>query len=59
MSYNPKYKNENKLKIECPLKYSTPENGVECVQENCAWFMILQRACAVNVLARQKPKQTP
>lgn len=46
--------NKNRLEIECPLKYSIPENGVECVQEKCAWFMIMQRACAVNVNARNK-----
>jgi hypothetical protein len=44
--------NHNKLRIECPLKYSVPENGIECVQEKCAWFMMIQKACAINVQAR-------
>jgi hypothetical protein len=42
----------HELKIQCPLKYCTPENGIDCVQEKCAWFMILQHACAINVQAR-------
>jgi hypothetical protein len=43
---------QHELKIQCPLKYCTPENGIDCVQEKCAWFMILQHACAINVQAR-------
>ena len=58
MGYTPKYEKENtnKFEIECPLKYSHPEYSVLCVQQKCAWFMILQRACAVNVQARLKPQ---
>jgi len=40
------------LKIECPLKFSTPECGKECIGINCAWFMPIQKACAINVNAR-------
>ena len=47
-----KHTENNRIKKECPLKYSTPENGVYCVQEDCAWFMIKQHACAINVSAR-------
>lgn len=52
MGFNPKKPENNYNKIECPLKFSTPELGTECIQESCAWFMINQRACAVNVNAR-------
>jgi hypothetical protein len=44
--------NPNKLKIICPMKFSIPENGIECDQEKCAWWMIIQKACAINVNAR-------
>lgn len=57
MGYTPKIYETNKLKIECPLKYAMPEIKVRCTQEKCAWFMIIQRACAINVLARQQPKK--
>ena len=51
MAFEPK-KPENKFKIQCPLKFNTPELGVECIQDKCAWWMITQRACAINVNAR-------
>jgi hypothetical protein len=44
----------NWIIIQCPMKFSVPENGVECIQEKCAWFMPVQKACAINVLARIK-----
>lgn len=51
-SLNKHTENKNKLKIECPLKFNTPECGTECIGINCAWWMTIQRACAVNVNAR-------
>jgi hypothetical protein len=48
-----KQQNPNKLKIECPLRFNAPESGTECIQEYCAWWMIIQKACAINVNARQ------
>ena len=45
-------KNKGSFEIQCPLKYSAPENGIECVQEKCAWWMPIQKACAINVNAR-------
>jgi len=47
-----KHTENNKLKIECPLKFSTPECGTECIRINCAWWMPIQKACAINVNAR-------
>ena len=43
---------EHDLVLECPLKFSTPECGVQCIKDGCAWWMIQQRACAINVNAR-------
>jgi hypothetical protein len=40
------------FEIECPLKFSTPECGTKCIGLGCAWFMPIQKACAVNVNAR-------
>lgn len=54
MGYTPK--KENKFRIECPFKFSVPELGIDCIQEHCALFMPIQRACAFNVLARVKTK---
>ncbi|GEM_PF-4545655 len=42
----------NMFVVECPLKFCVPENGMECIGENCGWWMPIQRACAVNVSAR-------
>jgi hypothetical protein len=53
-SYSKHIVNTNKLEIECPLKYSTPEISQNCTQTKCAWFMPIQRACAINVMAREK-----
>lgn len=50
MGYEPKYEPKNKIK--CPLKFSYPEIEQECICDKCAWWMIVQRACAVNVNAR-------
>jgi hypothetical protein len=51
-----KIKNKNVLEIECPnvLEIECPLSGTFCIQEKCAWFMMIQRACAINVLARVK-----
>lgn len=45
MGYEPKI-NKNDLGIKCPLLQK------DCIQEKCAWWMYIQRACAVNVIAR-------
>lgn len=52
MGFEPEYNPKNKLKIECPLRFTVPEIGTECITDKCAWWMINQRACAINVLAR-------
>jgi hypothetical protein len=44
--------NTNFFKIQCPLKFNTPECGTECIGLDCAWFMPIQKACAINVNAR-------
>ena len=55
MGYNPQYE-KKQFQLECPMKYSTPENGVNCVKSVCAWWMPIQRACCKNVQARQYTK---
>lgn len=62
MGYNPKKENKlnhkNDLNIVCPMRFTIPELGIECLQEKCAWWMIQQKACAINVGARKTiPKQ--
>lgn len=57
MGYTPQHEQRNKLGILCPLKHLNQEEFDFCIQEKCAWFMIIQRACAINVLARQQPKK--
>lgn len=49
MGYEPK---KEKFIIKCPLKFGYPEMEQECIGDKCAWWMIHQRACAVNVNAR-------
>jgi len=49
MGFDPKKPN-NKLK--CPMKFSFPENGIDCDNMSCSWFMPIQRACAINCIAR-------
>lgn len=52
MAFEPEYEPKPKFKIECPLKFNVPEIETECIRENCAWWMMHQKACAVNVNAR-------
>lgn len=55
MGYNPQYENNNnrnKLKIKCPMKFAYPEMEQLCITDKCAWWMPIQRACAINVNAR-------
>jgi hypothetical protein len=49
MGYEPKHQNN---KIKCPLKFAYPEIEQECIGSKCAWWMPIQRACAINVNAR-------
>lgn len=54
MGYEPEY--HQKIKIFCPLKLANPRkednSDLFCEGIDCAWWMINQRACAINVLAR-------
>lgn len=40
------------FRIECPYKFCTPELDTECIKDKCAFWMPIQRACAINVQAR-------
>lgn len=51
MGFTPK-KPEKENIIKCPLKFNTPELGEGCITDLCAWWMIQQNACAINVNAR-------
>lgn len=50
MGYEPK--RPEKFRIKCPLKLSYPEIEQECIGDKCAWWMVIQKACAINVNAR-------
>jgi hypothetical protein len=54
MGFEPVYKPKNK--IICPLKFANPlkkdDNDFYCEGIDCAWWMINQKACAINVVAR-------
>lgn len=56
MSYEPNYK-KNKLKIQCPFRFflivhpEIPE-GTQCINIECALWLPIQKACAIQVLAR-------
>lgn len=50
MAYEPK--NDKKIRIKCPLKFAYPEIEQDCIGDKCAWFMPIQKACAINVNAR-------
>jgi len=45
-------KNENWIDIKCPLLFQFPELDQTCKKELCAWWLPIQKACAVQVLAR-------
>lgn len=54
MGYTPKKpekKNGNDLGIQCPFLSS--ELIQDCIQEKCGLWMVQQRACAINVIARK------
>ncbi|OGS40566.1 MAG: hypothetical protein A3K77_06025 [Euryarchaeota archaeon RBG_13_31_8] len=50
MGYEPKKPNNNNLK--CPMKFSYQEIEQYCEGLRCCWFMPIQRACAINCIAR-------
>jgi hypothetical protein len=64
MGYTPK---NPKIVRECPFKFSVPENGIECTKEKCAFWLTLQKRCAIlgiaeyfafsNEIRRQKLKE--
>lgn len=43
---------DKKIVLYCPFKFSCPENGIDCVQDKCALWLPIQKACAIQVLAR-------
>lgn len=45
-------KNEKWIEIKCPLKFAYPEVEQTCIKEKCAWWLPIQKACCVQVLAR-------
>lgn len=45
---------KEELILQCPLKFNSAiaSGDSEYTRDKCAWWMIQQRACAVNVSAR-------
>lgn len=61
MAHEPVIKSFQKIErtLQCPFKFSTPENGLECVKSKCALWLYIQKACAIQVLARGfEPKRS-
>jgi len=52
MSYEPPVKEIKGIILQCPFKFSVPENGLECVKNKCALWLYIQKACSLQVLAR-------
>jgi len=57
--YEPKKQPRNDLGIQCPFKFNLESAGfkADCIQEKCALWMHMQRACAFNVLARRNKNE--
>ena len=47
-------KEKEELTLQCPVKFNgaVQSGNCECTKDKCAWWMIQQKACAVNVNAR-------
>jgi hypothetical protein len=43
---------KNWIEIKCPLRFAYPEIDQTCIKEICAWWLPIQKACAVQVLSR-------
>lgn len=54
MGYEPKRVIKNKLKIQCPFRFSLEQTEFksECITDKCALWLPIQRACSLQVIAR-------
>lgn len=59
MGINPREDKKNDLGIKCPFRFGQELAGFssDCIQENCALWMFVQRACALNVIARKEKRK--
>jgi len=48
------YKREKEFTLQCPFKFNSAvtSGDSKCTKDKCAFWMIQQRACAINVSAR-------
>jgi len=51
--FEPKY-NKNLLKIQCPFRFFMEAQGfkADCITDKCALWLIIQKACSLQVFAR-------
>ena len=56
MVFEPKKPNKNDLGIQCPFRFSFELGGfkADCIQQQCALWLIFQKACSLQVIARRK-----
>ena len=56
MGFEPKRPNKNDLGIQCPFRFSLETAGfkADCIQRKCALWLIIQKACSLQVIARRK-----
>ena len=55
MGFEPKIPNKNDLGIQCPFRFSLEQSGfkADCIQGKCALWLIHQKACSLQVIARR------
>ena len=53
MAYEPKH-SKNFIKIQCPFRFFMESQGFEatCIKHKCALWLIIQKACSLQVIAR-------
>ena len=56
MGFEPKIPKKNDLGIQCPFRFSFELSGfkADCIQRKCALWLIFQKACSLQVIARRK-----
>lgn len=55
MAYEPIPPEKKTIMLECPMKFASktvPEIDTSCITIECAWWLPIQKACCVQVLAR-------
>lgn len=54
MGFEPKIKDRNRLKIQCPFRFILEQDGfkADCIGYKCAFWLPIQKACSLQVIAR-------